>query len=91
MKDINIAEKDIDAKIAGIAAQNNLTIPKMQKILQEQGTPWSKYRSTVRDAMKKEKFYQEKVVNTISAPTEDELKLFYRSHKDEFIIPSSVN
>lgn len=91
MRDVNIAEADIDSKIANIAAQNNLTIPKMQKILKEQGTPWNKYRSSVKDAMKKEKFYQEKVVSSIPAPSEDELKLFYRNHQEDFTIPSSVN
>jgi parvulin-like peptidyl-prolyl isomerase len=91
MKDIQIDEKSIDAKIAGIAAQNDLTIPKMQKILQEQGTSWSKYRSSIRDAMKKEKFYQEQVVNTIPTPSEDELKLFYRNHKEEFILPETIS
>ena len=91
MKDIVIPEADIDAKIAGIAAQNNLTIPKMQKILQQQGTSWTKYRASVRDAMKKEKFFQEHVVSSIPQPSEDELKLFYRNHQGEFTIPATVN
>lgn len=91
MKDVIIAEADIDAKIAEIAAQNNLTVPKMQKILQEQGTTWTKYRSSIRDAMKKERFYRENVVNSIPAPSEDELKIFYSNHQKEFTIPSSVN
>ncbi len=91
MRDVNIAEADIDAKIAAIAAQNNLTIPKMQKILKEQGTTWNKYRSSVKEAMKKEKFYQEKVVSSIQAPSEDELKLFYKNHQEDFTIPATVN
>jgi len=91
MRDVYIDEKDIDEKIAAIAAQNNLTVPKMQKILKEQGTPWNKYRSSVKEAMKKEKFYQEKVVSTITAPSEDELKLFYKNHQEEFTIPATVN
>lgn len=91
MKDIVIDEADIDAKIAAIAAQNNLTIPKMQKILQQQGTTWTKYRSSVRDAMKQEKFFQENVVSSIPAPSEDELKLFYRNHQEEFTIPATIS
>ena len=91
MRDVYIDEKDIDTKIAAIAAQNNLTVPKMQKILKEQGTSWNKYRSSVKEAMKKEKFYQEKVVSTITAPSEDELKLFYANHQEDFTIPASVN
>jgi len=91
MNDILIAEVDIDTKIAAIAAQNNLTIPKMQKILQEQGTTWNTYRSSVKEAMKKEKFFQQNVVGSIPEPGEDELKLFYRNHQKDFTIPSSVN
>ena len=91
MKDIHIDEKAIDDKIAGIAAQNNITVPKMQKILKEQGTSWNKYRSSMRNSMKKEKFFQEKIARTITPPTDDELKLFYQNHKEEFLIPSRVN
>lgn len=90
MKSIEISDDSIDSKIAAIAAQNNLTIPKMQKILKEQGTTWKRYRSSVRDAMKKEKFFQEKVLTTIPEPTEDQLKLFYTNNKDAFLIPSSI-
>ncbi len=90
MKDIEIADADIDAKIQSIATQNNLTVTKMKEILQEQGTSWSKYRSSVKDAMKKEKFFQEHIARSIPSPTDDELKLYYTQHKAEFIIPSSV-
>jgi parvulin-like peptidyl-prolyl isomerase len=91
MKDIAIDEGAIDSKISAIAAQNNLTVPKMQKILKAQGTSWSKYRSSIRNAMKKEKFFQTTVVNSIPTPTEDELKLYYNNHKKEFFAPSSVS
>jgi len=91
MKDITVDETVIDGKISGIAAQNNLTVPKMQEILKEQGTSWSKYRSTVRDAIKKEKFFQENVVKTIPEPTEDELRLYYVNHKKDFSAPKSVD
>jgi parvulin-like peptidyl-prolyl isomerase len=90
MNDIEISDDAIDSKIEAIAAQNNLTIPKMQKVLKEQGTQWQQYRSSVKEAMKKEKFYQEKVVRTIPEPTEDQLKLFYFNHQDAFVIPSSI-
>ena len=41
--------------------------------------------------MKKEKFFQTNVVNSIPTPTEDELKLYYNKHKKEFFAPSSLN
>jgi len=91
MRDIDIDEVAIDSKISSIAAQNNLTVPKMQKILKEQGTSWSKYRSGIRNAMKKEKFFKEKVISNIPEPSQDELKLYYNNHKDEFLSPASVS
>ncbi len=90
MKNITVSEDAVDEKIAQIAAQNNVSISKMQKILKQRGTTWIKYRSSIKESMKKEKFYKEKVVATISDPSEDELKIFYKNRKKEFAIPSSV-
>jgi len=91
MKDIVIPEADIDKKIAQIAAQNNLSIPKMQKILQAQGTSWVQYRQSIRDGLKKSKFYQEVIASATPEPTDDELKLFYKNHKKEFMLPTRIN
>jgi len=91
MKKITIPESDIDMKITQIAAQNNLTVPKMQKLLKQQGTSWNKYRRSIKESLKKQKFYREKVAATVARPSEDELKLFYENHKKEFIIPRSLS
>ncbi len=91
MKKIRIPESDIDLKIAQIAAQNNLTVPKMQKVLKQQGTSWSKYRKSIKESLKKQKFYREKVASTVAKPSEDELRIFYENHKKEFIIPTSIS
>jgi parvulin-like peptidyl-prolyl isomerase len=91
MKNIIISEEAVDQKIAQIAAQNNVSIPKMQKILKQRGTTWTKYRSSIKESLKKEKFYREKVIATIPTPSEDELKLFYANHKEEFTLPSTIS
>jgi len=91
MSDIIIDEKTIDKKISDIAQQNNISVKKMQSILKQQGTPWTKYRESIRNALKKEKFYQEKIAANIPTPTDDELRIFYRNHKKSFTIPSSVS
>jgi parvulin-like peptidyl-prolyl isomerase len=91
MKDIIIPEENIDKKISLIAAQNHVTIPQMQKILKAQGTSWLTYRKSIRDALKKEKFYQDKVVASIPNPSQDELKLYYRNHKDSFTVPTNIS
>jgi len=91
MKNVSISEDTIDSKIAQIATQNNLTVPKMQQVLKQQGTSWRKYRRSIKDRMKRDKFYREKVAATLSKPSEDELKLFYEKNKKDFIMPKSIS
>jgi len=91
MKKIKIPETDVDNKIAQIAAQNNLTVPKMQKLLKAQGTSWRKYRRSIKESLKKQKFYREKVAATVVKPSEDELKIFYENNKKDFIVPTSIS
>ncbi len=91
MKNIKISEETIDAKIAQIANLNNISIPKMQKLLKQQGTSWSKYRESIRQAMKKERFFKEKVARTILPPNEDQLKRYYQAHQEMFMMPTSLD
>jgi len=90
MKDIDISEETIDAKIAQIANLNNISVSKMQKLLKQQGTSWSRYRESIRQAMKKERFFKEKVSRTILPPTETQLKRYYEEHKAAFVMPTSL-
>ena len=91
MKDIVIDEKNVDKKIEEIAAQNHVTIPKMQKILKQRGTPWATYRASIKEALKKEYFFKNVVSKSIPEPSEDDLKLFYKKHKKMFTIPEYIN
>jgi len=91
MADIHISEETIDAKIAQIANLNSLSVPEMQKILRQQGTTWQKYRETLRESMKKERFFKEKVSRTLLPPSEEQLQRYYETHQDQFIIPLSLN
>ncbi len=91
MKDIKVSDDEVDSKVEKIAAQNKISIKKMQKVLKQQGTSWSKYRASIKQSIKKEHFYRQKVISTISEPTEDQLKIFYDNHKKEFVIPSSLS
>lgn len=91
MKNIDIPEEKIDAKIAEIAAKNSVSIPVMQKILKSQGTSWIKYRSGIRDSLKKERFYQDEVVASIPEPSSDELKLYYKNNKEDFTVPTTIS
>jgi len=90
MKNITVPESDIDKEVERIAQQNGISVQKMQQILKTRGTSWGKYRNTIRDALKKRKFFQEKVAKNFPSPTDDELKLFYENHKEAFVIPATI-
>ena len=91
MRKVSIPQSDVDAKIASIAAQNNLTVPKMQKLLKQQGTSWTKYRKSIMESLKKQKFYRETVAATVKRPGDDELKLYFETHKKEFVMPKTIS
>ncbi|MDM5272411.1 peptidyl-prolyl cis-trans isomerase [Sulfurovum sp. zt1-1] len=91
VKDIEIPESDVDKKIAMIAQQNNISVPKMQKILKEQGTSWTQYRSNIRKSMKKEKFFVQKVAKEMPEVTDEKLMAYYQEHQNEFIMPTSID
>ncbi len=91
MKDITVPESDVDAEIERIAKMNNISVPKMQKILKQQGTSWTKYRKTIKDGLRQREFFRQTVSKNIPTPTEDELKIFYSKHKKEFNIPSAIS
>lgn len=90
MKDIKVSEKDVDTKIKEIATANNATVPEIQKSLKERGFSWTQYRSMVRSNLKKDKFFKSTVATSIPTPSEDELKIYYNSHKEEFNLPKNV-
>ncbi|HEX7111048.1 MAG TPA: peptidylprolyl isomerase [Mizugakiibacter sp.] len=46
---IRVADGDVDAAIANIAQQNNLTIPQLRDALAQQGYDYSQYRNQLRD------------------------------------------
>ena len=91
MKKVSIPETEIDTKIAQIAAQNNLTVPKMQQLLKKQGMSWTRYRKSIRESLKKQKFYRDTISKTVARPSEDELRLFYEAHKKEYVLPTSIS
>ncbi len=90
LKAIPVSEKEIDQKINEIAAKNGISVAKMQQILKSRGTAWSQYRESIRNGLKKEKFFNEKVVANIPAPSNDELKLYYTHHQKEFVLPATI-
>ena len=90
MKSITVSEDEIDKRVELIAKQNNLTVKKMQAALKQQGQSWNKFRDQIKVSIQKQKFFRTKIAKTIQNPSDDELKIFYRNHRELFQTPSSV-
>ncbi|MBN2768504.1 MAG: peptidyl-prolyl cis-trans isomerase [Campylobacterales bacterium] len=90
LESIKIGEDEVDQKIADIAARNKISESKMRTLLKQQGTSWIEYRKNIKKEIQKQKFFQEVVMKSIEKPSEDELKLYYKNHKEMFSLPTSI-
>jgi len=81
---ITISDQQIDAKIQEIAARRGMSIAQMRAALQQNGLTWESYREQLAMEMKKEQFFQQYIASTISRPSDEELRLYYETHKDKF-------
>jgi len=81
---IEVLDEEVDAKIEEIASKKGLNLDTLKSALQKRGISFKKYREEIKNAIKKEKFFMKKIAPLIPKPTEDELKLFYQTHKSEF-------
>ncbi len=87
---IEIPPSAIDAKIQQIAKARGLSKSAMQSALTQKGLTWESYREQLSVEMKKEQFFKRNIASTISQPTDDELKVYYETHKEKFSTASSI-
>jgi len=81
---IEISPQEIDDKIEQIANARRLTKDDMRKALAKNGLTWEAYKKQLSTEMKKEKFFAQNIASSISRPTDEDLKLYYETHKDKF-------
>jgi parvulin-like peptidyl-prolyl isomerase len=81
---ITVSAEDIDAKIEQIASARRMSIEKMKQVLTKRGLTWEGYKKQLEMEIKKEKFFAKNIASTISRPTEEELRVYYQTHKDKF-------
>jgi len=81
---ITISPEEIDAKIEQIAQVRRLTQEQMREALAKRGLSWESYRKQLEIEMKKEKFFAQNIASNIQRPTDDDLRLYYETHKDKF-------
>ena len=90
LKDIQVSDDEVNDKISMIAQQNGISVDKMRKVLASQGTSWQKYKTRIKTAIKKSKFFRQKIAQELSPPSEATLKRYYEKNKKSLFIPSTI-
>lgn len=81
---IVISQEEIQAKVNAIASSKGLTQSKMRLLLTQKGLTWESYIQQLTTGMKKERFFQQVILSTISRPSDDELENYYNANKEAF-------
>ncbi len=77
--EIKVSDREIDAYIKNLKAQNHLSDEKFQEFLAAQGLTYEEYRKRVAEQIKRIKLVQGHVQERIVV-TEEEIKDYYRTH-----------
>ena len=81
---IQFSDAEVAAKVNAIASAKGLTKAKMQSILLQKGLTWESYLSQLTTEMKKERFFQQVILSSISRPSDSELEEYYNTHQSDF-------
>jgi len=81
---IQVDPAQAEAKAAVIAQSKGITVAQMKKILGEKGLTWDSYIKQLSTEMKKERFFKEHIISTITPPSDSELETYYNMHSDKF-------
>lgn len=87
---IDITESQIDAQIAQIAQQNNMSLEQFYAAVSKEGMNLNEYREKLREQILTQELMR-KILFSSNVGQEDELRKYYNEHKEEFVIPKSVN
>ena len=91
LKDIPVDDSEVNDRISIIAEQNGISVDKMKKVLASQGTNWQKYKARIKTAIKKEKFFRQKIAPSMNPPSESTLKRYYNKNKKTLLLPTTIN
>jgi len=81
---IQISHDEIQAKVQSIASSKGMNQAEMKAVLAKKGLTWENYIKQLTIEIKKEHFFKENIASTIIPPSEEELKVYYNTHKESF-------
>jgi len=90
LKNITVDESQVQERLNMIAAQNNISVQKMKKILKTQGVSWEKYKKKIENSIKKQKLFAQQIAPNIAPPSQQKLKQIYKNNQALLKVPSVI-
>ena len=85
---IEVTSGDVYAEIQSIAARNNMSVSKFYELLREKnGLNSTDFRKKIKERLLSQKLYNSIAYANIQQPTNDEIKEYYKLHKENFSHP----
>lgn len=81
---IQIDPAEVQAKAQTIAQSKGMSQEQMKNVLAQKGLTWDSYIEQLSTEMKKERFFREHIIATITQPSDEELEAYYNMNRDKF-------
>ena len=79
--DINVSDADVKAQIEQFKKMNQLNDELFKQVLKQQGMTLNELKKTYRERIRNQKLQEIEIRNTVTPPTEEEMKTFYNKNK----------
>ena len=86
---VTISDFELQEAIDNYAKQKGMDIFTLRELLEKKGIPWEKYKKSFKEQLLRKKLY-EKIAKSARQPSQEQLKEYYETHQEEFMVPKSV-
>ena len=81
--DINVSDADVEAQIEQFKKMNQLNDELFKQVLKQQGMTLKELKKTYRERIRNQKLQEIEIRNSVTPPTEEEMKSFYNKNKKD--------
>lgn len=81
---IDVDSFEVQTRLEGIAAQNNISVNELKNFISSKGMDWSSYKSDLEKVLKQEKLYRRIFSNALSSIEEQDIRRYYENNPNEF-------
>jgi len=87
---IFVSDHDVDEETEMFAKRNGIDLAGLKAGLQKQGVTMSRFKSDLREKLKRDKLYKKILAGRLQKADDEALKAYYKAHKKEFKLPGNI-